>query len=159
MRRVFGWLLAMALIGVAAPASADITGFLGSNTTPASRPIKGVAFGSGILVLGFEFEYASTDQDVPKRAPSNKSGMGNVLLQTPVAILRLQPYFTTGGGVYRERLESRQHTGFGLNTGGGVKISLAGPVRLRLDYRVFKLGSDALYSPTHRFYAGINLKF
>jgi hypothetical protein len=171
MTRVFGgwkpavrghgsqWLLAMFLIGVAAPASADITGFLGTNTTPDSRPVKGVAIGSGILFLGFEFEYASTESDAPKGAPSIKSGMGNVLLQTPVAILRLQPYFTTGGGGYRERLGSHEQTGFALNSGGGVKISLAGPVRLRLDYRVFKLGSDALYSPSHRFYAGINLKF
>jgi hypothetical protein len=159
MTRVFGWLLALSLIGVAAPASADITGFLGANTTPDSRSVKGVAVGSGILVLGFEFEYAATDQDSQKGAPSLKSGMGNVLLQTPVAIFRLQPYFTTGGGAYRERLGSHEQTGFGLNTGGGVKISLAGPVRLRLDYRVFKLGSDALYSPSHRFYAGLNLKF
>jgi hypothetical protein len=144
---------------LAAPASADITGFLGANTTPEGRGVKGVAFGSGILFLGFEFEYASTDQDEPTGAPSLKSGMGNILLQTPVAIFGLQPYFTTGGGMYRERLGSHEDTGFGLNTGGGVKISLAGPVRLRLDYRVFKLGSDALYSPSHRFYAGLNLKF
>jgi opacity protein-like surface antigen len=159
MTRVFRWLVAIVLIGVAAPASADITGFLGASTTPEGRAVKGLAVGSGILILGFEFEYASTDQDAPKAAPSMKSGMGNVLLQTPVAILRLQPYFTTGGGVYRERLGSHEQTGFGLNTGGGLKISLAGPVRLRLDYRVFKLGSDALYSPSHRFYAGLNLKF
>ena len=49
--------------------------------------------------------------------------------------------------------------GIGFNTGGGVKVSLAGPIRLRVDYRVFKLGSGALHSPTHRFYAGLNLKF
>ena len=41
----------------------------------------------------------------------------------------------------------------------GVKMSLAGPLRLRVDYRVFKLGSGALYSPAHRIYAGLNLKF
>jgi hypothetical protein len=40
-----------------------------------------------------------------------------------------------------------------------VKVSLAGPLRLRIDYRVFHLGSDALYSPSHRLYAGLNLKF
>jgi hypothetical protein len=45
-----------------------------------------------------------------------------------------------------------------FNTGGGVKVSLAGPLRLRVDYRVFKLGSGALYSPAHRIYAGLNLK-
>jgi hypothetical protein len=34
-----------------------------------------------------------------------------------------------------------------------------GPLRLRVDYRAFKLGSGALYSPAHRGYAGLNLKF
>ena len=38
MTRVFGWLLTLFLIGVAAPASADITGFLGTNATPLDRP-------------------------------------------------------------------------------------------------------------------------
>jgi hypothetical protein len=36
---------------------------------------------------------------------------------------------------------------------------LIGPVRLRVDYRVFRLGSGALHSPAHRIYAGLNLKF
>ena len=44
-------------------------------------------------------------------------------------------------------------------TGGGVKVNLIGPLRLRVDYRIFKLGSGALHSPAHRFYAGLNLKF
>jgi hypothetical protein len=70
-----------------------------------------------------------------------------------------QPYFTTGAGIYRETLGAHQDTGLGVNTGGGVKVSLIGPLRLRVDYRVFKLGSDALYSPAHRIYAGLNLKF
>jgi hypothetical protein len=46
-----------------------------------------------------------------------------------------------------------------MNTGGGVKVALVGPVRLRLDYRVFKLAGGALNSPAHRVYAGLNLKF
>ena len=36
-----------------------------------------------------------------------------------------------------------QETGFGTNVGGGVKIDLVGPLRLRLDYRVFKLTDDS----------------
>jgi hypothetical protein len=152
-------LAALLLTTTAQPAFADLTGFLGVSTTPDARPVKGVALGSGLLVLGFEFEYAATDADVPKGAPSIKSGMGNVLLQTPVAVFRMQPYFTTGGGVYREELGSHKETGFGWNTGGGVKITLAGPLRVRLDYRVFKLGDAALYSPSHRLYAGLNLRF
>jgi opacity protein-like surface antigen len=110
-------------------------------------------------VIGFEGEYAYTPDDPLAVAPSLKTGMGNVLLQTPFPIYRLQPYFTTGGGVYQEQLGTHSDTGFGLNTGGGVKVSLIGPIRLRVDYRIFKLGSGALNSPAHRFYAGLNLKF
>ena len=47
----------------------------------------------------------------------------------------------------------------GIVIGGGVKIALAGPLRLRVDYRVFKLGTGARFSPSHRIYAGLNLKF
>jgi opacity protein-like surface antigen len=84
--------------------------------------------------------------------------MGNVVLQTPMAFMGFQPYFTTGAGIYQEELGTHSDTSVGFNTGGGVKISLAGPIRLRVDYRVFKLGSGALNSPAHRFYAGLNLK-
>ena len=153
-------LLAVALIGlVSAPARADITGFIGANTTPANRQVYGGALGFGLLIVGFELEYAFTPDDVSATAPSLKTGTGNVLLQTPVAFMGFQPYFTTGGGIYQEELGTHSDTGFGLNTGGGVKVSLAGPLRLRVDYRVFKLGSGALHSPAHRVYAGLNLKF
>jgi hypothetical protein len=147
------------LLATCAPARADITAFLGANTTPSTRAVRGAALGFGLLVIGFEGEYAYTPDDPLAIAPSLRTGMGNVLLQTPVAIFHLQPYFTTGGGVYQEQLGPHSDTGFGLNTGGGVKVSLIGPIRLRLDYRIFKLGSGALDSPAHRFYAGLNLKF
>src|SRR5262249_19685550 len=112
-----------------------------------------------LLFIGAEFEYAFATDDPAAGAPSLRTGTGNVILQTPVAILGFQPYFTTGGGFYQEELGARSGTGFTLNTGGGVKVSLAGPLRLRVDYRVFKLGSTALNSPSHRIYAGLNLKF
>jgi opacity protein-like surface antigen len=146
------------LLLVAAPARADVTGFIGANLTPTNRRVLGGALGIGLLVIGFEGEYAFTPDDPQASAPSLTTGMGNVLLQTPVAIFGVQPYFTTGAGVYRERLGTHQDTSFGFNTGGGVKITLIGPLRLRVDYRVFKLGSDALYSPAHRIYVGLNLK-
>jgi hypothetical protein len=143
----------------ASPARADVTVFVGASTTPANRAVRGGAFGAGLLVIGFEAEYASTPDDVKAAAPSLVTGSGNVLIQTPFAVLGLQPYLTTGAGLYRETLGAHRDTSFELNTGGGVKITLAGPFRLRVDYRVFKLGSDALYSPAHRIYAGLNLKF
>ena len=151
--------IAVALLALtSAPARADITGFIGANMTPANRQVRGAALGLGLLAVGFEVEYAFTPDDLTAIAPSLKTGMGNVILQTPVSFFGFQPYFTTGGGMYREELGTHQDTGFGLNTGGGVKVSLAGPIRLRVDYRVFKLGSGALKSPAHRIYAGLNLK-
>jgi hypothetical protein len=148
------------LLLAATPARADITAFIGANMTPDNRLARGLAIGTGLLIVGFEFEYSSTSENTTAPvAPSLKSGMGNVLLQTPVAIFGFQPYFTMGAGIYRESLGALEDTGFGLNTGGGVKVSLVGPLRLRVDYRVFKLGSNALYSPAHRIYAGLNVRF
>ena len=152
---------------LATPAFADVTGFIGANTTPANRQVRGAAAGIGLLIVAFEFEFANTTDDPLAAAPSLTTGSGNILLQTPVAFFGFQPYFTTGAGLYRETLGDRavatppfhQDTGIALNTGGGVKVSLIGPLRLRVDYRVFKLGSGALNSPAHRLYAGLNLKF
>jgi len=78
-------------------------------------------------------------------------------LQTPVAIAGFQPYFTTGAGLYRESLNSNTETQFGGNTGGGLKWRLAGPLRVRFDYRLFKLRGDPMFSTVHRFYVGANL--
>jgi opacity protein-like surface antigen len=151
--------IAVALLVVSStPARADITAFIGANMTPANRQVRGAALGFGVLVVGVEIEYAYTPEDLTAIAPSLKTGMGNVVLQTP-AFMGFQPYFTTGAGIYQEELGAHSDTGVGFNTGGGVKVSLAGPIRLRVDYRIFKLGSDALNSPAHRFYAGLNLKF
>jgi hypothetical protein len=153
-------LLAVVVIMVSATSAfADITGFIGANTAPKSRHTQGFAVGAGMLLFGFEFEYGSTPDEPTAQAPSLNTGSGNFLLQAPFAIVGFQPYFTTGAGYYRETLGTHQETGFALNTGGGVKISLVGPVRLRIDYRVFKLGDEALESPVQRIYVGLNLKF
>lgn len=147
------------LIVSAAPAFADATVFIGSTATPANRPVKGLALGIGLLVIGFEFEVADTAESVEDAAPSLRTGMGNILLQTPIPVAGMQFYVTTGGGVYRERLGTRQETQFGVNTGGGAKISLLGPIRARVDYRIFKLRGEPLHSLVHRIYAGVNLAF
>jgi hypothetical protein len=146
---------------LSAPAYADITGFIGANTTPDNRQTRGFAVGLGLLIVGFEFEFADTpDSTNPSTlAPSLKTGMGNALLQPPTAVLGFQPYVTAGAGIYNEALGEHSETNVALNTGGGVKINLIGPVRLRVDYRVFKLNGGALYTPAHRVYAGLNIKF
>jgi hypothetical protein len=159
MRTARAAALSALIVLVAAPAAADATFFLGANMTPENRRTQGFSVGAGLLLLGFEFEYGSTPDDLESLAPALKTYAGNVLLQTPFTIFGIQPYFTTGGGVYREELSNRERTGFGLNTGGGVKVNLIGPLRLRVDYRAFQLGDDALDSPAHRLYAGVNLRF
>jgi hypothetical protein len=152
--------LARVVVAGAPPvARADIPGFIGATTTPESRMARGLAAGLGLLVVAFEFEYSSTPEDLVSAAPSVRSGSGNILLQTPVPVFGIQPYFTTGGGIYREVLGVHEQTGFAPNVGGGAKVSLVGPLRLRIDYRIFRLGDDALYSSTHRIYAGLNLNF
>ncbi len=148
----------LAVLG-ASPVRADVTAFIGANTTPANRPARGFAVGVGLAIVAFEFEYGNAPDDPTVGAPSLTTGMGNALLQTPFPLLGIQPYVVAGAGLYQETLGTLQDTSFAVATGGGAKISLVGPLRLRVDYRVFKLGSNALYSPVHRVYAGLNLKF
>jgi hypothetical protein len=151
--------LAAACLAVPSSAFADITAFLGVNPTPESRPARGFAIGAGLVIVGFEFEYASSSEDVDELSPGLRTYMGNGLLQTPFPIAGMQFYLTAGGGVYRETLFDDSETNVGGNIGGGVKLSLAGPLRLRLDYRVFTLQGDPRHSKPQRFYAGLNLKF
>lgn len=159
MRSICPAIIALALVGATArPAWADATAFLSATTTPSNRHGVGGAFGIGLLVVGFEFEYSAAAEDTKSGAPSLKIGSGNGILQTPIAIFGFQPYVTAGGGIFRERLGTSAQFGLAPNVGGGVKIALAGPLRLRVDYRVFRLGNGARYSPSHRIYAGLNLK-
>ena len=140
-------------------ASADATFFLGSTTTPANRAVKGFAVGAGLLIVGFEFEYANTSEDLLRRRPALRTGMGNVLLQTPIAIGGLQPYVTTGGGLYRERLGDRQETQLRRQYRRRREDFAGRAAALRVDYRVFTLRGEPLHSRVHRVYAGANLKF
>lgn len=158
------WLLAFACFLVAsvlAPstASADATAFLGMNATPSNRPVRGIAGGIGLVIVGFEFEYANTSEDLDRAAPRLRTFMFNGMVQTPIPIGGLQFYGTAGGGAYRETLNEDSETNVGLNVGGGVKMSLIGPLRLRLDYRVFTLRGAPRHPRPQRFYAGLNLKF
>jgi hypothetical protein len=149
---------ALALVAVhPAPAAADVTGFLGLMTTPSTRPARGFAVGINLLIVGFEFEYNRTAEDAVKVAPGLTSGMFNGMVMTPTGNTQL--YVTIGGGVFRERFGALTETNFGTNFGGGIKIGLLGPIRLRLDYRVFDLRGTPRYKNPQRFYAGINIPF
>jgi hypothetical protein len=140
-------------------ASADITAFLGRNSAGDDRSInRGFAAGASLLIVGFEFEYANSSEDQSDATPSLRTTAGNVSAQT-FGLPGFQLYATTGVGYYRERLGSDEATGMLLNSGGGIKINIAGPLRVRIDYRVFTLKGDPRHTNIQRIYAGMNLAF
>ncbi len=144
------------LVVPARDAAADATLFWGFSPSPATRATKGFGLGLNLLIVGFELEYAHTGERAAAGAPSLHTGMINGLIQTPT---RTQLYLTAGGGFYRERLGTESETHFGTNVGGGIKAALIGPLRARLDYRIFSLRGDPLERTVHRVYAGANLSF
>jgi opacity protein-like surface antigen len=156
-------LTALAVAGSASPARADITAFLGVSPTPGNHSVKGFSGGLSLLVVGFEFEYAQITEDEFEGLPSLKTWSGNVFVQNPVEIAGTTFYGTAGAGGYSESLTSgslvHEESHFGTNIGGGAKINLVGPIRVRLDYRVFRLQGSPLNSVYQRFYVGANLKF
>ena len=138
------------------PAAADATFFFGYAPKPSGRPVRGFGLGATMAVVGFEFEYSNTDETEIPTAPGLKTYMFNIQLATPTSV---QVYATAGGGLYTERVLEASGTAFGTNFGGGVKFKLAGPLRLRIDYRIFALSGEAVEKSSHRFYAGANVAF
>ncbi|MGH9386819.1 MAG: hypothetical protein ACRD2N_21315 [Vicinamibacterales bacterium] len=152
-------LTVLIVLGLARPARADLTAFLGLSPTPDNHGARGFAAGLTMVVIGFEGEYSQILEDEIESWPSLRTWSGNVFVQTPVEISKVTPYATIGGGAYRERLGETQETHLCVNVGGGAKIRLAGPFRVRLDYRVFTLRGSPLNSTYQRFYVGANLAF
>jgi hypothetical protein len=158
-RQLLTALALVIVLGSPRPASADITAFFGLSPSPERHMARGFAIGFGLLVIGFEFEYANLSEDELEGIPGLQTGSGNILLQTPIEVSGFSFYGTAGAGMYRERLMIRQETHFASNIGGGIKIRLVGPLRVRADYRVFRLQGDPLHETYQRFYVGGNLAF
>lgn len=164
-RLVVSAFLAATLFAFASPARADVTAFLGrsrnspsaSSTATVTQGLKGAAFGMGLIVVGFEVEGAMHSADTTKGTPELKTGMGNLIVQTPTG--KVQFYGTAGGGVYRETAGTATETSFVTNIGGGIKFGIFGPIRLRADYRILNLRGTPKYSVVQRFYVGASLKF
>ena len=152
-------LLVVALLLCAAgPARADLTVFAGLQGSPAIRPTTGISLGFGVLLVGWEVEIARVTEEVEDLAPSISAGTGRVYVQNPVPISGVQLYAIAGAGLYRERLGTLEQTDVHLALGGGAKVKLVGPLKLRLDYRYFRL-RDALNPDAQRLYAGLTLGF
>ena len=100
----------------------------------------------------FEFEYAGTSEDETTRTPSLRTPQERAAANGRTAGFQL--YLTTRGGFYRERLDPDEETAFEFNNGGGAKINLAGPIRARVDYRIFSLKGNPRHKTVQRIYAG-----
>lgn len=151
--------VALGLLAGPRPLWADVTAFLGASPTPGLRLARGAAVGAGLVVVAFEVEAAQILEQTTGGEPGLSTGMGNILVQTPLAVSGMQFYGTAGVGLYRERLDTLQETNVAANIGGGVKIGIAGPLKLRLDYRLFRLRGAAILTTYHRVYAGATLGF
>lgn len=147
------------LFAAAVPARADITAFLGVSPTPDNHGARGFAIGASIIIVGFEFEYSRIAPDELEVLPELKTWSGNVFAQTPMDLAGMRLYATTGLGGYRETLVDNEVTNLAFNVGGGAKIGLAGPLGVRVDYRIFTLKGEPSNSTYQRFYVGANLRF
>ncbi len=147
------------LLVSAAPARADLTVFAGLQSGPSVRPATGIGLGFGLLLVGWEVEIARASQQLDDLSPSVASGTASVYVQNPIPISGVQFYAIAGAGLYRERLDiGYEQVDAHIALGGGAKIGIAGPLKLRLDYRYFKL-RDAIAPDAQRVYAGLTLAF
>lgn len=165
MRKFILSSLALGLLAVASPATAQTTGglitpFIGIATdTPSddNRFVYGGAVGVTGRVVGFEvdFGYApnffEVDDDFGEfdSEGSVTTVMGNLLIGAPLG--KVRPYGTVGAGLIRTNIDiggfdlfdDLSANDFGINVGGGVMVFLTDNVGIRGDIRHFRnLSSD-----------------
>lgn len=145
-----------ALLARPRDASADITFFLGFHPQPNWHQTRGISAGINMLIFGFEFEYADSRENFEEGIPRLQTGVFNFLVQTPTNV---SIYVTAGAGFFRESFGDAHLLGWGTNIGGGVKFPIFGQLKVRVDYRVFKLRSNAMFTAPQRIYVGVNWAF
>jgi hypothetical protein len=133
------WLVVFVLMNPLS-ARADATVLWGLMSVDALRPSFGFSFGHRPSAVGFEIEYLST---LGQTTPGDYSAGGAFasLIVQAVTISNVQIFAVGGVGIWAEGFAGKR-TGVlnAGNVGGGVLVALAGPLRLRLDYRLFLLG-------------------
>jgi hypothetical protein len=155
-RLLFVMAIVTLFIGAPAVARADGTIFMGAALDPAV-PVRGASVTLSMLVVGLELEYSMVPEDLADERPTRQEGAASLMVQTPTGRTKL--YGLAGVSLYRERLDGETtDDGLRLHVGGGVKFAIAGPLGIRLDYRVSKPTGDT-GSLRHRFYGGLNLAF
>jgi hypothetical protein len=144
-------------------AHADLTGFA-ALTAPTPRGTVGGAFGRSNDWGGFELELAHTYLDSSTGAPTVVTYGVSFFKRFKSPSPRVTFYGLVGFGVYCET-GGRANSGLGgnKNLGGGAHLRVAGPLKLRLDYRWFRLGTPDGGEPVsrnlQRLSAGLSVAF
>lgn len=156
--RVIAAAAAALVISGPAPAHADVTAFLGAFVAPTRQMAQGLAVGFKILVVGVEFEAVKATEDLDAHRPEIQAGSASVLVETPTGRVKL--YALLGAGLYRDLVAGvSEDISTSVHIGGGVKITLSGPVGLRVDYRMVNMNGRVEDKRQHRLYAGVRVAF
>ena len=109
--------------------------------------------------VSVEFEYLRSRSDPVASGSGIATFAGNILVQPLQQRSRFQFYGTLGVGLYSVMRDYQGSTDSARNIGGGAKVTLAGPWKLRMDYRAFLLAGTGGEQLAHRFYVGIAAGF
>lgn len=116
----------------------NVTAFGGAAAVPGLHGAFGVAVGvkPRPSPVSFEVEFARTRGDSAAGVPAIVTFSGNLLVQVPVRRSRVQVCVTFGVGIYVQQSDrGTSEPNDARNIGGGLKVRLAGPFKLRVDYR------------------------
>lgn len=154
-----GFVLLLASLSGPSPAHAGgITGFF-QRASPNGRSGIGVGLSVPVFteIISLEGEYSRSQEE--DASPSLTMWSGNLLLTSPIAVVRLRPYLVFGMGMYRQSFLEESETSLATSRGLGLYVHLSGPARLRFDYRAIQLQGDPLQEHQKRFYGGLTLQF
>ena len=143
MRRLLSgaaWLAVLVLMNPLS-ARADATVLVGLKSVEGLRPSFGWSFGHRPDAVGFEIEYLRTVHQTALGGYSAGGVFASLIVQ-PVTISHVQIFAIGGVGIWGEGFSGGKSAGLfrAGNVGGGALVHLAGPLSLRLDYRLFLLG-------------------
>jgi hypothetical protein len=124
----------------------NLTAFAGAAMVPDAHAVSGIGVGVRPQPgpVSIEFEYSRSRSDPTRPVPAIVTLAGNFLVQVPVRQSRFELYGAFGVGFYvlQPDPQSGEDADSAWNFGGGAKVTLAGPLKLRIDYRVFRLAAS-----------------
>ena len=149
-------------LGTAAPAYADLNLFAAVSTP--TGPSFGWSFGRADEPVGFEVEYAGLPSSRDTRRSIGTFG-ASAIIQLPPMDNGARWYGTVGLGMYGLSLPNGDGSGGETrNAGLGVKLPLDGRLKIRIDYRYFRLragepGMHSRHTDSHRLSAGLTVTY